>query len=155
MTTGRINQSLLQFSNSVNSVSEEVAHLSVETNIDNEAVEEHETMDTVSDKEKLMRTKSTQNVTHLPPQQKWQSLFKMYKEWKYQTNVAEASRLVVGGDPASVEEEIIKLRAAIYAMRQRKNLSKSDQRLFDQMNVKLKGLVKIAADLAEVKNKGT
>src|SRR5688500_4318259 len=55
-------------------------------------VEEHETMDDTPDV-RLMRTKSTSNVEQQSPQQKWGSLFKMFKEWKHQTTVAEGARM--------------------------------------------------------------
>lgn len=42
---------------------------------------------------KLMKTKSTQDVDKKDAQGKWQSLFSMFKEWKFQTGVAEASRM--------------------------------------------------------------
>ena len=39
---------------------------------------------------KFMRTKSTETLEGQDSQAKWQSLFKMFKEWKHQTTVANA-----------------------------------------------------------------
>lgn len=41
-----------------------------------------------------------------------------------------------------LQEEIVKLRSTIYALRQRKKLSKSDQRLLEQMTQTLKDLTR-------------
>lgn len=122
-------------------------------NIEVQSVEEHETMNYIPENEKLMRTKSTQSMQNLSAQQKWQSLFKMFKEWNHQTTVAQASQLVGGRGLAndSVQEEIIKLRSALYSMRQRKNMSASDKVLMEQLTVKLKGLTKIAAEIEQIK----
>jgi len=134
-------------------------HVPISTNLENSAnsvVDEHDVMDEdeINATEKLMRTQSTQSMKNMNAQQKWHGLFKMFKEWKYQTNVGQASRIVSGNDQAgSVDEEIIKLRSALYAMRQRKNLNKTDQDLMDQMNVKLRGLIKISAELHETERK--
>jgi len=133
-------------------------HVTISTTLDQppQMIEEHDVMDEaeINATEKLMRTSSTQSMKNMNAQQKWQGLFKMFKEWKYQTNVGQASRIVSGNDQAgSVDEEIIKLRSTLYAMRQRKNLNKTDQDLMDQMNVKLRGLIKISAELHETERR--
>lgn len=74
----------------------------------------------------------------------------MFKEWRFQKQVAEAQRMVMEGgmpppnvDPAGVvllNEEINKLRAAIYTLRQRKELSEADNNLMQLLQAKLKTL---------------
>jgi len=97
----------------------------------------------------FMRTKSTGTFEQQPPNEKWKSLYKMYKEWKYQKGLADAQRLASQGlapEPNSqaaatfLKEEKTKLRQSIYAMRQRKNLSASDQQLLQVLQQKLKAL---------------
>lgn len=44
---------------------------------------------------KLMRTRSTQSMEDKDPKERWQSLFKMFKEWKHQTTVAEAATMYI------------------------------------------------------------
>jgi len=111
-------------------------------------IEEHEPMTMIPENEKLMRTGSTQSMKNLSAEQKWKGLFKMFKEWNYQTKVGAASRIVTTGNNGSVQDEIIKLRAALYQLRQRKNLTESDKLLMEQMAVKLKGLMKIQSELS-------
>jgi len=108
------------------------------------STDEHLTMDDNEiESAKLMKTKSTQDVDKKDAQGKWQSLFSMFKEWKFQTGVAEASRLVKQSSQRKLmQEEIVKLRSAIYALRQRKHLNISDQRLLDQMTKTLKDLTR-------------
>lgn len=115
-------------------------------------VDEHETMEDVPEDVTLMRTKSTQNMEDKTPQEKWQGLFRMFKEWKHQKNVAEASQIMRRNNPekAIVEDEIIKLRIAIYSMRQRKTLSKSDQNLLQSMTQNLNKLTKRSVQLNQL-----
>ena len=98
----------------------------------------------------FMRTGSISTFSNQPPNQRWRSLFNMFKEWRFQKQVAEAQRMVLEGgmpppavDPAGVvllNEEINKLRAAIYTLRQRKELSEADANLLQLLQAKLKTL---------------
>jgi len=97
----------------------------------------------------FMRTKSTGTFEKQPPKEKWQSLYKMYKEWRYQKELAEAQRMASQGlapSPNSaaaaslLNEEKAKVRQAIYTMQQRKNLSAGDERLLEVLRQKLKAL---------------
>jgi len=120
-------------------------------------VDEHETMEDVPEDITLMRTKSTQNLEDKTPQEKWQGLFRMFKEWKHQKNVAEASQIMRRKKPekAMVENEIIKLRTTIYSMRQRKTLSKSDQNLMQSMTQNLNTLTKRSLQLNQLSSATT
>ena len=42
---------------------------------------------------KMMRTKSTATLEDQTPSQRWQSLFRMFKEWRHHTTVAEARQM--------------------------------------------------------------
>lgn len=95
----------------------------------------------------FMKTKSTSNLDVQQPSDKWKSLYKMYKEWKYQKDLAHAHRLAARGlcfapnsAEAYVSEEKTQLRKTLYAMRQQKNLSVVDKRLMDVLQQKLKVL---------------
>jgi len=91
---------------------------------------------------KLMRTPSTEDLGNLQPVSKWQSLFKMFREWKQQTNIAKGQYLTLATpkplDELKIEEEIIQLRSAIHSLRQRKRLSPSDQKLLETLQKRLK-----------------
>ena len=56
-------------------------------------VSEHETMDFAPESLKLMRTHSTQSMDDKSASERWKSLFKMFKEWKHQTSIAEAAQM--------------------------------------------------------------
>lgn len=47
-----------------------------------------------------------------------------------------------------IHDEIYKLRTAIYSLRQRKNLSSTDQALLDSMSHKLQTLTRKSTDLS-------
>ncbi len=47
--------------------------------------------------ETLMRTKSTQNMEGKNPKEKWQGLYRMFQEWKYQKAVTDASSMYKSG----------------------------------------------------------
>jgi len=97
----------------------------------------------------FMRTPSTQTFDNQPPREKWKSLYKMYKEWQFQKEVAEAQRMASQGvapPPDSeaavvlLNEEKNKLRQAIHSLRSRKQLSEADQRLLVVLQEKLKAI---------------
>jgi len=97
----------------------------------------------------FMKTSSTKAFEKQPPAEKWQSLYKMFKEWRFQKELAEAQKLASkgeGGPPASeaavvlLNEEKTKLRQAIYSLNQRKQLSNADAKLLEVLQQKLKAL---------------
>jgi hypothetical protein len=59
----------------------------------NTDVSEHETMEFEPENLKLMRTHSTQSMDDKSASERWKSLFKMFKEWKHQTSIAEAAQM--------------------------------------------------------------
>lgn len=87
----------------------------------------------------FMRTASTRVIEDKTPKGLWQSLAKMWSEWKYQTTVADA-QYIASRDPEikEIEIEIAKLRAAVREMSQRKQLSKRDQRVMQDLQDQLK-----------------
>jgi len=111
-------------------------------------VPDHETMEFPPENLKLMRTGSTQSMEQKDAKERWQSLYKMFKEWKHQTSVAEAAQIVKHKDKAQ-ESEIIKLRAAIYSLRQRKQLSHTDQKLLNEMSARLAELTRQSKHITE------
>jgi len=94
--------------------------------------------------QKFMRTKSTNTLKEQPPAQKWHSILKMFREWKQQSTIAEGQSVVARteSNPSLVnpEEDIAALRSAIFNLKNRKNLSKSDKALLQKMTQKLKEL---------------
>jgi len=94
--------------------------------------------------QKFMRTRSTNTLKEKPPVEKWQSILKMFREWKQQSTIAEGQSVVARGDsnPSLInpEEDIAALRVAIFNLKNRKNLSKSDKALLKKMTEKLKEL---------------
>jgi len=99
----------------------------------------------------FMKTSSTvQGFERQSPNEKWFSLFRMFKEWRYQKNMAEAQRLAMQagdmGEPTTaagymlLQEEKNKLRAAILMLNQRKNRSPADDNLLEVLQAKLKAL---------------
>jgi len=89
---------------------------------------------------KMMRTKSTATLEDQTPTQRWQSLFRMFKEWRHQTTVAEARQILNKENRALREEQIAKCRAAILSLQNQKTLSKSDEVLLQQLRYKLRKL---------------
>lgn len=132
-------------------------------------MDDHETMSPEeANNEGFMRTKSTQSMEDKSAKEKWQvrkhcihtfeyierqkkkkkGLFRMYKEYKYQKAVNEASSYVrKQSDKDSTQDEIIKLRATIYAMKQRKDLTATDEKLLKEMNEKLSRLTRKSQEL--------
>lgn len=102
------------------------------------AREEIETADL--DNLKMMRVKSSEQVKDKSPAEKWQHLYHMYGEWKDQTEAAKgqhvATRKAMGSTLS--EDEIIKLRGAIYALKQRTNMSQADKALLADLQARLK-----------------
>ena len=86
--------------------------------------------------EPLMRTKSTQTLRDKPPSEKWAGLFRMFREWKHQHQVAEATH-IVGRKDTILDNEIAKLRAAVHTLKQKKELSEGDRQLLLILQKKL------------------
>jgi hypothetical protein len=91
---------------------------------------------------KFMRTKSTETLEGQSSKAKWESLFKMFKEWKHQTTVAKAQYVVQKHRGEVLDSEIQKVRAAIHTLRQQKKLSEEDQNLLKVLQQQLKLLLK-------------
>jgi len=89
---------------------------------------------------KMMRTKSTATLEDQTPSQRWQSLFRMFKEWRHHTTLAEARQILSKQDRALKEEQMAKCRAAILSLQNQKTLSKSDEVLLQQLRYKLRKL---------------
>jgi len=87
----------------------------------------------------FMRTPSTQTVQGQEPKKKWQSLLKMHKEGKEQKAIAHG-QFVASRDVNlhEIDEEILKLRAALRTLSQRKNLKPSDERAMETMQEQLR-----------------
>jgi len=89
---------------------------------------------------KMMRTKSTATLEDQTPSQRWQSLFRMFKEWRHHTTLAEARQILSKQDRALKEEQMAKCRAAILSLQNQKTLSKSDEVLLQQLRYRLRKL---------------
>jgi len=108
-----------------------------------------------------MKPKSSDKLGGQSAQDKWQSLFKMFKEWKQQTSIAKGEYLFVSlhrqkrsrlttvlirqrlkEDKAKqVAEDIINLRKAIQSLRQRKDLTKEENELLTKSTARLRELM--------------
>jgi len=87
----------------------------------------------------FMRTPSTQTVQGQDPRKKWQAAFKMYKEKKDQTAVAQGQYVATRDSSLTdLDEEITKLRNAVMALRGRKSLNPRDERTLELMQEQLK-----------------
>jgi len=96
---------------------------------------------------KFMRTRSTNTLKDQAPAQRWNSMFKMFREWKVQKNTAQAQKYVASAEerrtPARAHsnlDEIASLRTAIRNLRLKKELPKSDHLLLKKMTARLKEL---------------
>lgn len=93
---------------------------------------------------KLMRTQSTSTLEGQTPGGKWKSLFRMYKEWDRETKIAKGQYLVeTRGEQtfASIDEEVSQVRAAIFALKQKKQLPESEEQLLASLQKRLKSLL--------------
>lgn len=110
--------------------------------------------DTLTEEEmaelKLMRTESTGVLEGQPAKSKWQSLFKMFQEWKRETNIAQGQYALNNSTSSMLEEEIIKIRAAIVSLQQKKSLPPSEQQLQTQLQQRLQHLMRVQRTLANV-----
>lgn len=89
---------------------------------------------------KMMRTRSTKTLEDKSPQEKWQAMFRMFQEWRRHTTLAEAQRLSEKDAKALKREQVAKLRAAVYTLQQKKELTQSDQLLLQQLSQRLRML---------------
>lgn len=115
------------------------------------AIPEHED-DTLTEEEianlKLMRTESTGTLEGKPAKQRWQSLFKMFQEWKRETSIAQGQYALGGGSAKYLDEEINKVRAAIVSLQHKKTLPPSEQELLGELQHRLQQLLKAQRTLA-------
>jgi len=123
--------------------------VTMDSSISNIRVESELDLIAELESQKFMRTKSTGSVKEQQPKQKWDSMFKMFKEWKGQKHVAAAQRVVTDehhapqAKPVStqkLQDEIATLRNGIRNLRSKKELSKSDQAMLTKMTRRLKEL---------------
>jgi len=89
---------------------------------------------------RMMRTRSTKTLEDKSPQEKWRAMFRMFQEWNRHTTLAEAQRLAEKDDKTLKREQVAKLRAAVYTLQQKKQLTHSDQRLLQQLSQRLRSL---------------
>lgn len=89
---------------------------------------------------KMMRTRSTQTLKDRTASDKWRGLFSMFREWRYQRNLAEANYVAQRDTKDILGEEKAKIRSAIYKLKHNKNLSESDANLLRVLTTKLKAL---------------
>jgi len=87
----------------------------------------------------FMRTASTKTLEGQSPVGMWHSLFKMFKEWKHQSTVAEG-QYIATRDPelTELDAEISKLRAAIAQLKQQKQLTTIHQHMLEDFQDQLK-----------------
>jgi len=87
----------------------------------------------------LMRTRSTHTLEGQDARQRWQSLFRMFREWKHQTTMADAHLVLEKDETKRLRaEELTKLRAAIAEMERKKNKTPADERLLKQLRFRLR-----------------
>lgn len=96
---------------------------------------------------KLMRTDSTDTLEGKPAKHKWNSLFKMFQEWKRETSIAQAQYAMASGSGAFIDDEITKIRAAILALQRKKNLPASEEDLLHKLQIRLQQLIKAQKSL--------
>lgn len=105
----------------------------------------------------LARTRSTATLQGKPAQEKWQGLFRMFREWKFQKQISEAQNILdktenergakgTVGEAKVIAEEKTKIRAAIYQLRQRRGLNESEKTLLRILQGKLRALNQLAAE---------
>jgi hypothetical protein len=99
---------------------------------------------------KLMRTESTGTLAGKTPKHKWNSLFKMFQEWKHETNIAQGQYAVsgAGGSNDAIEDEITKIRAAVLSLQRKKSLPPSEQELLANLQARLQHLLRAQKALA-------
>eukprot|EP01091_Cochliopodium_minus_P003848 TRINITY_DN13800_c0_g1_i1.p1 TRINITY_DN13800_c0_g1~~TRINITY_DN13800_c0_g1_i1.p1 ORF type:complete len:236 (-),score=74.53 TRINITY_DN13800_c0_g1_i1:62-769(-) len=85
---------------------------------------------------KLMRTESSEQMKGKSAQEKWKMLFSMYKNWKTNNDINEASLTLSEND----EKEKKKLRQAIGILNNKKFLNPSDEKLLKKLQSKLRAL---------------
>ena len=85
---------------------------------------------------KLMRTESSEQMKGKSAQEKWKMLFSMYKNWKTNNDINEASLSLSQND----EKEKKKLRQAISILNNKKTLTPADEKLLKKLQGKLRAL---------------
>ena len=99
---------------------------------------------------KLMRTESTGTLAGKTPKNKWQSLFKMFQEWKHETNITHGQYAVSGAGAANeaIDAEVVKIRAAVLSLQRKKSLPPSDEELLSALQARLQHLLRAQKALA-------
>jgi hypothetical protein len=69
------------------------SHVPASSSVSRCKQEAQENEDVYGEMEPLMRTQSTHVLKDKPAQEKWQGLFRMFREWKHHKQVAEASHM--------------------------------------------------------------
>jgi len=93
------------------------------------------------DQIKMMRVASSEHTKDKSKADKWKYLYGMYGEWKEQTNksdVASSPMRKIASSEASNDEEVIKLRGQIYALKNKASLTQHDKVLLAELQAKLK-----------------
>eukprot|EP01094_Clydonella_sp_ATCC50884_P018216 TRINITY_DN3326_c0_g1_i1.p1 TRINITY_DN3326_c0_g1~~TRINITY_DN3326_c0_g1_i1.p1 ORF type:complete len:285 (+),score=83.71 TRINITY_DN3326_c0_g1_i1:27-857(+) len=91
----------------------------------------------------FMRTRSTNTLKDKDAEGKWGALFRMFKEYRFQSDVASAQHISTTryeDEQQMVSAEIDKLRIAIAQLNNRAELSKADQTLLKILQAKLRAL---------------
>lgn len=81
---------------------------------------------------KMMRTSSSEAAMTMSPGERFQMLYGMYGEWKEQ-NMGLPSTAAVG-----TQDDLVKLRGAIYKLKQKHKLSAADKLLLAELQARLK-----------------
>jgi hypothetical protein len=109
-------------------------------------------VDTLTEEEqqnlKLMRTDSTGTLEGQPAKNKWQSLFKMFQEWKRETSIAQGQYALRSDSATVIDQEITKVRAAIVSLQHKKTLPPSEQELLSNLQHRLQQLMKAQRTMA-------
>lgn len=100
---------------------------------------------------KLMRTESTSTLEGQTPKSKWQSLFKMFQEWRRETSIAQGEHILDSKLNTNLDAEVTKIRAAILSIQQKKIIPENDKKLLIQLQQRLQTLVKAQKMLANSK----
>lgn len=97
---------------------------------------------------KLMKTESTGALEGKPAKNKWQSLFKMFQEWRRETSIAQGQYVLHNSATDFLDEEIVKVRAAVLSLQQKKALPESEQMLLADLQQRLQQLLRAQRTLA-------
>lgn len=94
----------------------------------------------------FMRTRSTNTLKDKDAEGKWSALFRMFREYRFQSDVASAQHISTtkyDDEKKMVQEEIIKLRTAIAQLNSRADMSPGDKNLLKILQAKLKAMTEL------------